>query len=168
MANDIVMGRMSADVQDRGVVLFLLGAQIKKWWAVHKWIPVALAMLRMQKELRSGKVPGYLGSRPGGPVTIQYWASMDALLAYARDHAGQHFPAWADFHKRVRKSGAVGVWHETFIAEKGAVESVYVDVSRAGLGEIFPLVPATGRRETARGRLEADQKPGEPNLLRSA
>lgn len=153
---DIVKGRMSADTRDKGLVVFLLGAEIIKWWAVHRWLPVALAMLRMQRELRSGKVPGYLGARAAGPVTIQYWASVEALLAYAHDRSGAHFPAWADFHKRVRKSGAVGIWHETFIAAPGAVESMYVDTTPAGLGTIFPLVAATGRRETARGRLDDD------------
>jgi hypothetical protein len=162
MSKSIVEGRMTALTPDTGVVLFLLGAQIKKWWAIHLWLPVAMAMLRMKRELRSGKVPGFLGDREAGGVTIQYWSSTEALIAYARDHAGEHFPAWADFNKRIRKTNAVGVWHETFAAPATGVESVYVDVAPDGLGRIFPLVKATGRREGAKERLaEKGVSPGE-------
>jgi hypothetical protein len=153
MTKRIAIARMTTDVPESGVVVFLLGSVIKKWWAVHRWLPVALAFMRMMRELRTAKVPGFLGVRGSGPVTIMYWASSEALIAFAHDRTGTHLPAWADYNKRIRASGAVGIWHETFVVPGHGVESVYVDVAPEGLGAIFPLVPATGRRETQRGRL---------------
>ena len=91
-------------------------ARFSAYHGIEIRLPVAMAMMRMKRELRSGKVPGFLGDREAGGVTIQYWSSTEALIAYARDHAGEHFPAWADFNKRIRKTNAVGVWHETFSA----------------------------------------------------
>ena len=108
--------------------------------------------LRMMRELRTAKVPGFLGVRGSGPVTIMYWASGEALIAFAHDRTGTHMPAWADFNKRIRASGVVGIWHETFVVPGHGVESVYVDVAPPGLGANFPLVSAGGRGGAQRGR----------------
>ena len=42
--------RMTARTEDEFVV-FLIGMRINKPWKIHKWLPVALAMPRMLKEL---------------------------------------------------------------------------------------------------------------------
>jgi hypothetical protein len=56
---------------------------------------------------------------------------------------------------RVRNSrGDVGIWHETYRVEAGAYEAVYSGMPTRGLGRVGRLVPATGRRETARQRLQ--------------
>ena len=34
------------------IVLFLIGARILKWWAIHQWLPVVLAMGKMLRLLR--------------------------------------------------------------------------------------------------------------------
>lgn len=149
----LVKGRMSAALPEEGVVVFLIGSQIHAWWAIHRWLPVALAFTAMMRELRSGKVPGFLGARPGPGATVQYWSSRAALLAYAHDQSGRHFPAWAAFNKRIRRSGVVGIWHEIFEAPAAGVSSLYMDTTPAGLGAAFPLVPAThGRPPRAPGR----------------
>ena len=49
----VVAQRMTADV-DGEVVVFLIGMRINRFWKIHKWLPVALAMPRMLRELRGG------------------------------------------------------------------------------------------------------------------
>lgn len=39
---------------DREIVVFLIGMRVNKWWRVWDWVGVALAMLRMLRELKHG------------------------------------------------------------------------------------------------------------------
>ena len=48
----IIAERMAARIEGDFVV-FLIGARINKPWKIHKWLPVALAMPRMMKELEA-------------------------------------------------------------------------------------------------------------------
>ena len=48
--------------------------------------------------------------------------------------------------------GDVGIWHETYLVPAGAYEAIYIGMPCQGLGAAGRLVPATGKRETARGR----------------
>lgn len=41
-------------------VVFLIGMRINKPWKVHKWLPVAMAMPRMLKQLQSDPKLGLL------------------------------------------------------------------------------------------------------------
>lgn len=47
---------------------------------------------------------------------VQYWRSMDQLLAYAKNKTAAHLPAWQAFNKAVGTDGSVGIWHETYAA----------------------------------------------------
>src|SRR5688500_20122185 len=128
--------RMTSRMSGKFVV-FLIGMRINHPWRVDKWLPTALAMPRMQRELAAQPALGCLGAEAWfGRTTImvQYWRSLDQLMAYA--HAGDHahLPAWRAFQRRTASSRAVGVWHETFVVEAGAYESIYVDMPRFGLG----------------------------------
>ena len=129
----IITDRMTT-ARAEGVVVFLIGMRINRWWKIHRWLPVALAMQRMLRELRGRPGSGFLGASLLPGFSVQYWESLDALLAYAADRSGQHFPAWADFYKRVGTNGDVGIWHETYAAPAGAFESMYVNVPPTGLG----------------------------------
>ncbi|HEV8551581.1 MAG TPA: DUF4188 domain-containing protein [Polyangiaceae bacterium] len=144
--------RMTVD-RSEGVVVFLIGMRVNRWWKIHRWLPVMLAMPRMLRELRAKPESGYLGGilQPG--LSVQYWSSIDALLAYAADRSGEHFPAWAAFSRKVGTSGDVGIWHETYVVPAGGVEAVYVNMPPTGLGRFAPLVPARGSRARARTRL---------------
>lgn len=139
---------------DGDVVVFLIGVRIHKWWAIHRWLPVARAMGRMRRELEARPESGFLGAIDAGPgLSVQYWRSLEQLLAYAHDREGEHFPAWADFNRRLRRSRAVGIWHETYSVASGAYESMYIDMPPTGLGAFVGAVDASGARRTARGRL---------------
>ena len=147
--------RMTANIEGDFVV-FLIGMRINKWWKIHKWLPVFLAMPRMLRELARDRSAGFLGAFNAPNVSVQYWRSFDHLEAYARSADREHWPAWVAFNKRVGNSrGDVGIWHETYKVRAGEYEAVYSGMPPFGLGKAATLVPATGRRETARGRIGA-------------
>src|SRR3712207_7972527 len=49
------------------------------------------------------------------------------------------------------RSGAVGIWHETFVVDRA--ESVYVDMPVAGLAGATSSVPVGSHHDRARDRL---------------
>jgi hypothetical protein len=72
------------------------------------------------------------------------------------------------FNKSVGSNGDVGIWHETYLVKAGQYEAVYNNMPALGLGKASKLVPASGRRESAPGRLgladpgeSAADEPGE-------
>lgn len=105
--------RMTAQI-DGDFVVFLIGMRINKPWLLHKWWPVAAAMPRMLAELKSQPERGLLHAElwfSRTVIGVQYWRSMDQLLAYAKDRQSAHLPAWAAFNKAVGSDGTVGIWH---------------------------------------------------------
>jgi hypothetical protein len=50
-----------------------------------------------------------------GSALLQYWRSFEGLERFARDPEDPHMPAWQRFNREARSSGAVGIWHETYI-----------------------------------------------------
>jgi hypothetical protein len=121
---------------------------------LHKWVPVFLAMPRMLKELERQPESGFLGSTSGGLLIVQYWRSFEHLERYARSHDHLHWPAWVAFNQRMRESREdVGIWHETYRLRAGEYETIYSGMPRLGLGKVGTLVPASGRKESARGRM---------------
>ncbi|MEQ8966139.1 MAG: DUF4188 domain-containing protein [Azospirillaceae bacterium] len=163
--------RVTAEI-DGDFVVFLIGMRVNKPWRVDLWLPVARAMPRMLAELARKPEAGYLGGIAGIRVMVQYWRSTDHLIAWARDGQATHRPAWADFNRRIRGArDAVGIWHETYAVPAGAYETLYSGMPPFGLGSVGRLVPATGGRESAAGRLgtagEA-RAPGGPAAGRGA
>lgn len=141
---------------DRSFVVFLIGSRINKWWLVPIVWAVAAAMTRMMRQLVSDPDSGLLSYESyAGRTTlmVQYWRSLDDLhrFAHAKDRA--HVPAWRRWIRRWSPSGAIGVWHETYIVEPGRYETLYHHMPAFGLGKVGPLVPAKGPLETASSRL---------------
>ena len=151
----IVAQRMSAEI-DGEFVVFLIGMRINKPWKVHRWWPVFRAMRPMLAELAARPKFGFLGHTFSWPVIVQYWRSFEHLEAYARSRDNKHWPAWVAFNRRTGTCrGDVGIWHETYRVAPGQYEAIYSGMPPIGLGQAGRLVPATGRRELARGRLAA-------------
>ena len=149
----VIPSRMTAEI-DGDFVVFLIGMRINKFWKVHKWVPVFLAMPPMLKELQAHPESGCLGSIQTLGVIIQYWRSFEHLESYARTRDRNHWPAWMAFNKRMGNSrGDVGIWHETYQVRAGEYETVYSGMPPYGLGKAGKLVPASGHRESARDRL---------------
>jgi hypothetical protein len=150
----VVNDRMCAQLDGEAVV-FLIGMRINKLWKIHKWLPVALAMPRMLKELERNPDLGFLGAHTWFSRTVivlQYWRSVEDLQAYAKNRDRAHLPAWAAFNKAIGKGGDVGIWHETYRARAGDYETVYVNMPLFGLGKATKVVTASGRRESAAAR----------------
>ena len=151
----LIRDRVSAELPGEFVV-FLIGMRINNPLLVHKWWPVASAMPRMIQELSSRPELGLLHAESWFSRTIimvQYWRSMEQLLAYATNREAEHLPAWKAFNQSVGTNGAVGIWHETYGVSPGRYESVYVNMPQFGLAKAGKLVPASGHRSSARGRL---------------
>ncbi|WP_340097892.1 DUF4188 domain-containing protein [Salinibaculum salinum] len=154
-------GRVHADRDD--VVVFLIGMRINAFWKLHRWLPVFLVAPRMVRELRREADSGLLGSwtflsPPRGVGFVQYWDSFEDLRRYARDSDHIHLEAWAEYNENASDE-AVGLWHETYrIAD---CETVYNHMPPRGLGAAngSKLVSATGRDESAAGRLDGTDDP---------
>lgn len=161
----VISSRMSAELEGDFVV-FLIGMRINKPWRVGQWLPVFMAMPRMIKELEAHPESGFLGHLSSLNVTVQYWRSFADLEAYARSRDHEHWPAWVAFNKRIGNSrGDVGIWHETYQVRAGEYETIYSGMPPYGLGKVGKLVPASGARDSARGRIAAYQEavpPGAP------
>ena len=152
-------------------VVFLIGMRINDLLKINKWWPVATAMPRMVKELSTRPEMGFMHAEAWfGRTTImlQYWRSLEQLLAYARAKDSEHLPAWRSFNRTVGTDGSVGIWHETYIASAGTYENIYVNMPAFGLGKIGTVFPATGRKQSASARLsqrdESAIAPGEDHI----
>lgn len=150
--------RLTASL-DGSFVVFLIGMRINQPLKIHKWLPVVTAMPRMIKELYQQPTLGFLHAETWfGRTTImvQYWRSMEQLLAYAKIREAEHLPAWQAFNKAIGTNGSVGIWHETYAISAGQYENVYVNMPPFGLGRAGTLQAATGRRQSAADRLRGE------------
>lgn len=137
-------------------VVFLIGARFNNPWKVQKWLPVALAMQKMLKELDAAPAEaGCLGYSNVGMLTlVQYWRSFDHLERYARARDKAHWPAWVEFNRRMKKAvGDVGIWHETYLVRAGEYETVYSGMPLFGLAKAAKSVEVAAGAESARERL---------------
>jgi hypothetical protein len=153
----IIHGRQTAQF-DGPFVVFLIGMRINSLWKLHQWLPVTRAMPKMLAELQAHPELGMLGGEMWfGRTTllVQYWRSLDQLLAYATDRDAEHLPAWRDFNRKLADTDDVGVWHETYQVLPGSYENIYVNMPSFGLGKVGKLVAATGHLTAARDRFAA-------------
>ncbi|CAM3530539.1 MULTISPECIES: DUF4188 domain-containing protein [Saccharibacillus] len=150
----VIPGRQTAQIEGPFVV-FIIGTRVNKWYAVHKWLPVLRAMGPMIQELYSNKELGFLDASVfltgRGVSLVQYWRSYDQLEQYARG-GEHHLKAWKTFNRKLRASNAVGIYHETYLVENGAHESIYVNMPPTGLGRASELHPVGAGGETSRQR----------------
>ncbi len=145
--------RLTAEL-DGEFVIFMIGMRVNRPLQISAWLPVFLAMPRMVSELSRHPELGVLASQFHGLTLVQYWRSVEQLNAYAASREQTHLPAWRAFNRRARKAaGAVGIWHETYLVKPGHYENIYVDMPRSGLGKAGRLMPASGYRMGAKGRM---------------
>ncbi len=130
-------GRLTAGFPE-GTVVFLIGMRVNSFWRVRTWLPVFAAMPRMLRELARQPELDLLGARTElawrRATVVQYWESMDKLMAYAaaRDH--EHLPAWRAFNASTKRSGpVVGIWHEAFVVDPATSHTVYRHMPPFGL-----------------------------------
>ena len=148
-------GRYSADVEGDFVV-FLIGMRINKPWDVRGWWHTFVSMRPMVQELEANPDLGLISAHQawiGGPAVIQYWRSYEDLDRYARNDDRRHLPAWKKWNQASRKSGAVGIWHETFKVAAGQYEAIYGNMPRRGLASATAHVPVTVKGRSAARRI---------------
>lgn len=141
---------------DKDFVVFLIGMRINNWFAIHRWLPVFLAMGKMLPELYKNPGLGFKSYEMGFGRTIiliQYWESTEKLIDYAKAKDSEHLPAWKAFNKMAMKSSAVGIWHETYVIDKSKTENIYVNMPPFGFGKVGSIQPAQGNRNSAAQRL---------------
>lgn len=156
MGSKIYTGRYTTENED-GVVVFLIGMRINQPFAIHKWGPVLTAMPKMIKELYMNQeelgflsMENYFGLRT--TLMIQYWRSVEDLLAYAKGK--KHLTAWKNFNQKVGNTKSVGIYHETYDMKNGNYESLYGNMPLYGLGKAMHHTPVTKERITARRRMD--------------
>jgi len=153
----VIPGRHTADIEGDFVV-FIIGMRVNHLWAVHKWLPVAAAMPKMQKALVQDPQSGYLaGENYFNPLTrtscnIQYWRSFADLERFSKEPTQIHLEAWRAFNKAIGSNGMVGIWHETFQVKANQYECVYGNMPRFGLAKAGEHIDAVGVFKNARSR----------------
>jgi poly(3-hydroxybutyrate) depolymerase len=150
-------GRWTHD-HDGDVVVFLIGMRVNRLRSVGRWLPVARAFPQMMAELTNDPASGYLGGTQAvlwrGTLMVQYWRDLDSLIGYAHDTKTLHRPAWKEFNRRAKDAvGAVGIWHETYLAKAGQHESIYVEMPARGIIAATRPIAAERRGELARDRM---------------
>ena len=157
----IFNGRYTAKT-DEPFVVFLIGMRINKPLRIDKWLPVASAMGPMLRTLITNPEKGFLHGEYfwnfSGPALIQYWRTFEDLENFARNPSDSHLAAWKRFNQAVGADGSVGIWHETYLVDPDRYESVYGNMPAFGLGGAMEHVQAVGRRQTARLRLNANER----------
>ena len=161
-----IAGRFTAQT-DQPFVVFLIGMRVNRLLAFRKWVPTALAMPRMLRELYAHPEMGFLGARTflSGRVIMlaQYWRSFEDLERFARAEHEPHMAAWRRFNKVVGyKDASVGFFHESYLINPGQFEAVYGNMPVFGLAAATSHVPARGRLDTARRRLGGESEPAVP------
>ncbi len=164
----ITPGRMSADLGD-DIVVFLIGMRINKPWKVGKWLFVFRAMPRMLRELSTHPELGLLhvqnGLLSGQPFVLCYFRSPEHLYRFAKDPSLTHLEPWREFNRKVRDSGDVGIWHETYRTGPTTAETWYGNMPAWGLGAAVGTVPAGRRGNSAAyraGLAETDEPVVDP------
>lgn len=157
----ILRERLTATVEGE-FVIFLIGMRFNNLLKIHKWLPIVRAMPRMIDELSRQPELGFIHAETWvarTTILVQYWQSMDQLLAYAKNKDAAHLPAWRAFNKSIGTDGSVGIWHETYSVSPGGHESMYVNMPPFGLGKVGKLERASGPNQFADGRLRSSSWP---------
>ncbi len=162
MARAPLPGPHSATPPD-GAVLFLIGMRVNRWWRPDQWLPTFASAFPMLKEVhRQADDLGFMGMHvwfARTVIMVQYWNSMDELLAYARSSELNHVPGWRAFNRRVGSDPSVGVWHEAYVMSPDRTHVVYRNMPPFGLGRVTEMRP--GRlfdHQPADGPNEAPKK----------
>ncbi|MFC7303809.1 monooxygenase family protein [Streptomyces monticola] len=139
----------------------LIGMRVNRFWAVHHWMPVFYAMLRMLSELKRQRGRGLLShilltASARTYHVVQHWESKEQLYGYASAPDGFLHTVWGIANRKQRAGklrGHVGLWHETYIVPEGSYESVYFDMPPFGLAAAAGALPLERRGRTAVARL---------------
>lgn len=153
-------GRYTAHIEGP-FVIFIIGVRINKIAAIHKWLPVTMAMSPMLQELYKDPSLGFMHATYHlnfrGISLVQYWRSFEQLEHYAR-HGAKHMKAWREFNQKVGSNPAVGIYHETYLVRSGGYEAMYNNMPVHGLAKAGTHIPITPQMNSARQRLHENSR----------
>lgn len=139
------------------VTVFLIGLRVNKWYKMHKWLPVLLAMPAMLNELTKNKSLGCLSYemffKYRSVMVVQYWESNEKVLAYSK--MPKHLKAWRRFMKELKHNDAVGFYHETYNVHSNQYENIYINMPDFGLGKARHNQSITQATYTSKQRMKA-------------
>ena len=78
--------------------------------------------------------------------------TVEHLMDYAKARNSENLPAWRAYNQRLRSTGAIGIWHETYVVRPGGYENIYGNMPAFGLGKV---ALRHGRYETVGGKHDA-------------
>jgi hypothetical protein len=132
---EVIPARMTAEI-DGDFVVFVIGARFNKLWKLHKWIPVALAMPRMIKELEKSPESGFMGAITGGFTMV---------------HTGGRLNTWRLMHgAMIMLTGRRGLLLISEWRRAGEMWGYGMNFIRFALGSMRPSTPACRRMDLAR------------------
>jgi len=150
----VTLNRRLTAKLDGDFVVFLIGARINRWWKLPQHLWFLGTMPKMLKELAANPASGFLGYESLSlTIVVQYWRSLEQLIAYARNRDHSHYPMWVKFNKAIGSNGDIGIWHETYLVRAGEYEAIYNNMPAYGLGKVGKQLDAVGAQNTSSGRL---------------
>lgn len=152
----VLPGRMTASLEEP-IVVFLIGMRVNKPWSVRSWWWVTRSMPNMLERLADHPELGLLHveqfTRGRTSLSVQYWRSLDDLMAFASDRDQPHLDAWRRLNRQMRERDDIGFWHETYVVEPGDYEGIYVNMPEFGMAAATRVVPVGAGTQRARQRL---------------
>ncbi len=144
--------------------VFLFGMRLNQLRGLARFMWGRRVLRRVLADLEAHPGRGFLAGQVYRArrtlIAVQYWESFDALDAYARDHGLPHRRAWQRYLREALDDPAMGLWHETYLAEPGTWEGVYLNMPPWGLGAGTDLLEMRATKDSARERLH--QQRGRP------
>jgi hypothetical protein len=145
--------------------VFLFGMRCSSVRGVRRFLWGLRVLRRVLADLEAHPERGFLTGgvyRAGRTlIAVQYWESFDALDAYARDHGLPHRRAWQRYLREALDDPTMGLWHETYLADPGTWEGVYINMPPWGLGAGADLLEMGSTKGSARDRLHQARRRGE-------
>jgi hypothetical protein len=157
---------------DEPFVVFVIGMRINRPLAVRKWLPDDARDAPHAQGALPAPEKGFLGAEfflyRWGPAIVQYWRSFEDLERFARNPDDPHLPGLAALQPHGGKDGSVGIFHETFIVERGNFEAIYSNMPVFGLAKATEHVRAVGgaRRRAAPDARETSRRSPPPSSRR--
>ena len=81
-------------------------------------------------------------------MVIQYWRSVEALGAYARDGSLGHAAVWRNFNRAGAATADVGLYHESYSVPAANMESLYANMPVSGLAQATAWAPRARRQRS--------------------
>lgn len=151
------MQRKIATLPDSVTELCLvrLGLQVRKFTAWPYVRRLGKAIDRSSKEALAADV-GLLHSEQffiswNHFGSLQYWRTFDAMEQWS--HRPPHSEWWRGAIERGRTKRDFGVYHETFLVPRAAIETIYLDCEPVGISAFGEIGEAVGTTTTSRDRL---------------